>query len=685
MSLVESGPSAWNDAARQGCALASMTTEPATLTQALQRAAAWAPRKHLTYVRGHGAHSRISYADLLGEAAALGGWLAAQGVRHGEPIVLASSTNASFVRAFWGCLFAGAVPVPLVLPASWKKASSVLDRFRNTSQRLGGPRVILDAPAFDDRQLPPPVRDRAIVLPSSLSDSLASPPVHAAPNDTALIQFSSGSTGEPKGVVLTHRNVMTNLAAIRAAVRWTPDDVAVSWMPLYHDLGLIGLLLGSVSCPNDLVLIETAAFIRRPVLWLDALHQHRATLTACPNFGQSLVLSRLDGTGMWDLSALRVIASGAEPISAPLMQGFCAALAPMGLRETAMFPVYGLAEATLAVTFSDIGRPPHIVSCDRRSLGTGDPVREIEADAPHALPVVSVGRPVDDCAVQLVDDDDCIVEEGTVGHIEVHGGNVMAGYFCDPEATAAAFHERWLRTGDLGFVRGGLLFITGRAKDVVFINGENLYAHDIEDAATRAPAAAGRRVAVCAWRTADDESDRLLVFVASSHPDRELPIFRAVEEQLATVFGLKPHAMIPLVSSQFPRTTSGKLQRHVLRERFDRGEFDESASRLARALADARLEARVRPRSETERLVHAIWARELGLAPGEFSIYDRFEYLGGTSLSALTITQAVEDASGVTLPADLLQQQPTVAAMAAHLDSLARLPLPGQRPRMFRG
>ncbi len=662
-----------------------MTTEPPTLLQALQRAAAWAPQKHVTYVRGDGADSCISYAGLLAEAGALGGWLAAQGVRHGEPIVLASSSNESFVRAFWSCLFAGAVPVPLVVPASWKKASPVLDRFRNTSWRLGGPRVILDAPVIDDPHLPPPVRDRAIVLPPSRPDSLPSPVLDAAPDDPALIQFSSGSTGEPKGVVLTHRNVMTNLAAIRAGIRLTPDDIAVSWMPLYHDLGLIGLFLCSVSCPNDLVLIETAAFLRRPLLWLDVLHRRRGTWTACPNFGQSLVLSRLDGTSTWDLSALRLIANGAEPISARLMQAFCAALAPVGLRETAMFPVYGLAEATLAVTFSDLGAPPHIASCDRRSLGAGDCVREIDANAPSALPVVSAGSPVEDCAVQIVDDDDRVVEEGTVGHIHVRGGNVMAGYFRDPEATADAFHGRWLRTGDLGFMRGGRLFITGRAKDVLFINGENLYAHDIEEAAMRAPAAAGRRVAVCAWRSGADESDRLLVFVASSHPDRDLPIFRAVEEQLASVFGLRPHAMVPLVSSHFPRTTSGKLQRHVLRERFDRGEFDESASRLARALADARLEARVGPRSETERLVHAIWARELGLKPGELSIHDWFEHLGGTSLIALTITQAIEDASGVTLPADVLQRQPTIAAIAAHLDSLARLRLPGQRPRMFRG
>lgn len=661
-----------------------MTSEPATLQQTLQRAAAWAPGKHITYVRGHGAESCISYADLLADTSALGGWLVGQGIERGEPIIVTSSRNEHFVRAFWSCLFAGAVPVPLVVPASWNKARPTLDRFTNTSRLLGNPRVILDRPAIDDPHIPPHVRNRAVVLPRSRPDTPVAASA-AAHDDTALIQFSSGSTGEPKGVVLTHRNVMTNLAAIRAGVMMTPADRVVSWMPIHHDFGLIGLLLGSISCPTDLVLIETAAFIRRPLLWLDMLHKHRATITACPNFGQSLVLSHLEEKRAWDLSAVRVIVNGAEPISARVMEAFCAALAPAGLRETAMFPVYGLAEATLAVTFSDLGTPPRIASCDRRSLGTGDRVREIDVNTTPALPVVSVGGPVDDCAVQVVDDDDRVVEEGTVGHVLVSGGSVTAGYFRDAEATSAAFHEGWLRTGDLGFLRDGRLFVTGRAKDVLFINGENLYAHDIEEAVMRAPAAAGRRIAVCAWRSSNDESDRLLVFVASSRPERDLAIFRAIEEELASMFGVRLHAMVPLVSSQFPRTTSGKLQRHVLRERFDRGQYDEAASRLARALADARLEPRVGPRSDTERLVHAIWARELGLKSGEFSIHDRFDHLGGTSLGTLTITQAIEDASGVTLPPDVFQRQPTVAAMAAHLESFARLRLPGQGPRLFRG
>jgi acyl-CoA synthetase (AMP-forming)/AMP-acid ligase II/acyl carrier protein len=661
-----------------------MTSEAATLQQALQRAAAWAPGKHITYVRGHGVESCISYADLLADTSALGGWLASQGIERGEPTIVTSSRNEHFVRAFWSSLFAGAVPVPLVVPASWNKASPTLDRFTNTSRLLGNPRVILDRPAIDDPHIPPHLRNRAVVLPRSRPDTPVATSA-AAQDDTAFIQFSSGSTGEPKGVVLTHRNVMTNLAAIRAGVMATPADRAVSWMPLHHDFGLIGLLLGSISCPNDLVLIETAAFIRRPLLWLDMLHEHRATITVCPNFGQSLVLSRLEGKRAWDLSALRVIFNGAEPISARVMEAFCAALAPAGLHETAMFPVYGLAEATLAVTFSDLGTPPRIASCDRRSLRMGGRTREIDVQQPDAARVVSVGRPVQYCAVQIVDDDDRVVEQGTVGHVHVRGDNVTAGYFHDPQATATAFHNGWLRTGDLGFMRDGCLFITGRAKDVLFINGQNLYAHDIEQIVMQAPAAAGRRVAVCGWRDSDDASDRLLVFVATSHPDRDLATFRAIEEQVASVFGLRPHAMVPLVSSQFPRTTSGKLQRHVLRERFDRGEYDESVGRLAWALEHARLDARVGPGNDTERLVHRIWSRELGLKPGDVGIHDRFDYLGGTSLNALAITQAIEDESGIKLPSDVIQVRPTIAAIAAHLDALTRLRLPGQRSRIFQG
>jgi acyl-CoA synthetase (AMP-forming)/AMP-acid ligase II len=662
-----------------------MTEELATLQHALMRAASWEPPKHVTYVRGSGVESCITHSDLLADVSACAGWLAEQEVRRGEPVIVAPSSNESFVRSFWSCLFAGAVPVPLVAPSSWTRASPILDRFSNASRLMGHPRVILDSPAIDDPDTPAHVRDRTLALPRQVPRSLTAPVPDGTPDETALIQFSSGSTGEPKGVVLTHRNVMTNLAAIRAGVMATPDDTAVNWMPLHHDFGLIGLLLGSISCPNNLILIETAAFIRRPLLWLDVLHTHRATITASPNFGQSLVLSRLRDTSAWDLSAVRVIFNGAEPISARVMGEFCAALAPAGLRDTAMFPVYGLAEATLAVTFSDLGTPPRVSSCDRLALRPGGRAREADVSDARALRVVSVGRPVKHCAVQIVDDDDRVVEEGTVGHVQVRGRNVMTGYFQDAEATAGAFHDGWLRTGDLGFIRDAHLFITGRAKDMLFVNGEKLYAHDIEEATMQAPAAAGRRVAVCAWRNGNAEADRLLVFVASSHPDKDVAIFRAVEERLASVFGLRPHAMIPLISSHFPRTTSGKLQRHRLCERFDRGEFDEAVGHLARALAGARIEGRIGPGNETESLVHAIWARELGLQPHEFGVHDPFEYLGGTSLSALAIAQAIEDQVGVKVPSDVVQRLPTVAAMAAHVDSLGRLRLPGQRSQIFRG
>jgi acyl-CoA synthetase (AMP-forming)/AMP-acid ligase II len=661
-----------------------MTTEPATLPQALQRAAAYFPPRHLSYVRGHAAESRVSYADLSADASRAAAWLAHQGVARGEPIVLALTDNQHFVRAFWSCLLAGAVPVPLAAPSSWTRPGPGLDRFRNVVRQLGCPAVVVDAPTLADPNLPPDTRARGIVIPSQLPDVPASGLPEAAPDDVALIQFSSGSTGHPKGVVLTHRNVMTNLAAIRAGVGVTPDETAVNWMPLHHDFGLIGLLLGSISCPNDLVQIETAAFIRRPLLWLDVLHTRRAAITACPNFAQALVLSRLERSMPWDLSALRVIFNGAEPISARVMAAFADALAPAGLRPSAMLPVYGLAEATLAVTFSALEVAPRVVGCDRRSLGIGGRVRV--ADGPQAVPVVSVGTAVQHCAVHVVDDDDRGLEDGRVGHVLVRGGQVMAGYFQDDEATAAAFHDSWLRTGDLGFLREGELFVTGRAKDVLFLNGTNLYAHDLEQSLMQLQEAAGRRIAVCAWRSHEDDADRLLVFVASSRPEQDVPVFRAIEIGLAAAFGLRPHAMVPLMSSQFPRTTSGKLQRHLLRERFDRGEFDEAAGRLARVLEQAgRDVSAVAPRSDTERLVHAIWARELGLSPTTLSIHHRFDAVGGTSLIALAVTQAIEDASGVRLASDTLYQRPTIAMLADHLESRARLRLPVQRARIFRG
>jgi acyl-CoA synthetase (AMP-forming)/AMP-acid ligase II/acyl carrier protein len=429
---------------------------------------------------------------------------------------------------------------------------------------------------------------------------------------------------------------------------------------------------------HELVLLETAAFVRRPLLWLDALQQYRGTLTAAPNFGQALVLARLERAARRDLSSVRVLVNGAEPIAAETMTAFLDALGPHGLRRDAMFPVYGLAEATLAVSFPEAGTEPVVEYVDRQHLHAGETVRVMSPGDPGAIAVVSEGRPVRGCEVRIAGGDEAALPEGVVGHVQVRGASVTRGYYGDAAATEDAFTaDGWLRTGDLGFFREGRLHIAGREKDVLFVNGQNFYATDIEAVAGQAPGMERRRTAAVASRRPGDTADRLVLFVSGGNRPGDGEVFAAVRQRLQETLGLAPDAIVPIAGADFPRTTSGKLQRGRLRERFEAGEW--TAYRAPSA-------ARLAPRTPDERRVHAIWARELGLSPEDLGVDERFDEAGGTSLAAAAIAAALEDAYGGAIPPHVVANHSTVEGLSSLLAAgMAGLRLPGARKIVFRG
>ena len=324
----------------------------------LQAAASQAPAHGVGYVNDDGAVRVETYPALLSRAACVLAGLRQRGLQPGDHIVLALSGTDTFLAAFWGCVLGGIVPVPVPVPATTASGTRA-----PAEERLHGVRHVLAArgpsgfpPVLVDDEVPLSARD-----PDRwwlFADVSADPPDYdfsrRLPSDTAFIQFSSGSTGQPKGVVLTHRNVVANLAAIHQRLGADPHEVAVNWMPLYHDMGLVGFHLAPLFYRRPQYHLHPSSMIRRPLLWLDTLERHRGTITACPNFGQTLVLSRLerDSSRQWDLSSVRLILNGAEPIAAPVMRRFQAELSRFGVRDGALMPVYGMAEATLAVDVS---------------------------------------------------------------------------------------------------------------------------------------------------------------------------------------------------------------------------------------------------------------------------------------------------------------------------------------------
>jgi acyl-CoA synthetase (AMP-forming)/AMP-acid ligase II/acyl carrier protein len=576
--------------------------------------------------------------------------------------------------------------VPVPAPTAAGKGAQAGVRLRNVRQVLGSPPVLVD-------ETPPDDGDDAAPW-WSLAEVSAGRPDHDFSRrrccDAAFIQFSSGSTGQPKGVLLTHGNVAANLAAIHRGLGADRDEVAVNWMPLSHDMGLVGFHLAPLyyRCPQ--YHLQPSSMIRRPLLWLDILERQRGTITACPNFGQALVLSRLERNGgrRWDLSSVRLILNGAEPIAGPVMRRFQAQLSRFGVREAALLPVYGMSEATLAVTFSLVGRPPRIETLDRKALQRDGAAVPSAPDAPRPVESVGLGSPVDGCEVRVVSGADQLVPDGMVGHIQIRGDSVTRGYVADPAATEAAFCDGWLRTGDLGYRRDGCLFVTGRAKDVLFVHGQKIYAHDLEQLAAQVDGVLPGRVAVCGWHDPQAGRERVLLFLIVRNLTAAAPLFAAVNRRFQETAGITADVMIPLGSAQMPKTTSGKLQRYRLRELFEQGVFDGSVHDLSRAMtAMPQQSPKLAPRTPTEARLHELWCAELRLSSGEVGVTDDYTHLGGTSLQALGIILALEASFGVRIHSEALADHPTIASLAAYLDrhraSLARRG--AGRARYFQG
>ncbi|MGH8620495.1 MAG: AMP-binding protein, partial [Burkholderiales bacterium] len=496
--------------------------------------------------------------------------------------------NLAFIDAFWACVLGGLIAVP-VAPGAGDAQREKLFRI---AARLRRPRLVTDrknlarltelSAALGQADFSRIVA-QAVVF-EDISDLTRYGAAHAArADDIAFVQFSSGSTSAPKGVTLTHRNLLANLRAIAQGMALTDEDRTLSWMPLTHDMGLIGFHLTFFLTRTPHAIMPTELFVRRPRLWLELASELRSTVLCSPNFGLRHYLKAIDadGPGSLDLSAVRLIFNGAEPISVANCRAFMARLAPCGLRTNAMYPVYGLAEASLAVTFPPPGSPLPVVTLDRRCLGMGQTVREIPAGQPDAVEFAGVGSPVPACELRIARDDGSVATDDEIGRILIRGPNVTSGYYHDPEVTAETISaDDWLDTGDLGFVRVQQLVITGRRKEIIFVNGQNFYPHDLEAVLEAHLAMETGRIAACGCRAPGAAADELVVFVQHRQDTAAFaPTVREVTRVLGEHAGVMVDAVVPV--ARIPKTTSGKLQRYQLAEAYLRGEFDAERAELA--------------------------------------------------------------------------------------------------------
>lgn len=539
----------------------------------------------ITFVRSAGVENYISYQLLYENALSVLGALQHQGLQPGDELVIQMEDNEVFLYLFWACLIGGIIPVPLSTGSQSEqkeklfKVWGILSRPHlvcTEEQTLRMQKVAGKVEAGDRWEEIERCTFHYEQLQLSVQEAA---PFQAQPEDIAYIQFSSGSTGTPKGVCLTHANLISNIRDIVGSLKITVNDSLLTWMPLTHDMGMIGVHLTGLFMDVPVVMIPTALFIRKPLIWMEKVSHHKSSVLYSPNFGLQYFLSARDEKEhyQWDLSCVRIIVNGAEFISAALCNTFSGELYQYGLHPRAIVAAYGLAEASVEVSVMPAGDDILYYYLHRHHLNIGDTVRLLPAGDPAAAAFVDVGFPVSSCTVRICNENDEQLSEDIVGHIQIKGANVTAGYYNDPAATEKAFTaDGWLRTGDVGFLHNGRLTITGRHKNIIVINGMNYYPQDIERLITDAGIARLGTVVACGVRNQQEDKEDLVVFVLHKGSAKQFnATVTDTRNVILNAIGLYVHYVIPV--KKIPKTTSGKIQHFMLVEQFKSGAFDHLA------------------------------------------------------------------------------------------------------------
>ena len=540
----------------------------------------WHCQRHAdrNYVRFEGgtAHGTLlSYGELQQGASRAAAGLQALDLRPLDPVALMLPTHPDFLIAFFAVLLAGGVPVPLYPPMRPAELADYWRRQAGTLRNCGARLLLVDAAMQSHRHL---IRSMTgpvehIVTVAELGDAPLRHSATPGPDDLAMLQYTSGSTADPKGVMLTHRNLLANLRVMGQAIGVNADDVFVSWLPLYHDMGLIGACLGSLYYGIPLVLIPPQAFLLRPERWLWAIHRYRATLSAAPNFALELCVYRVPDSAIQglDLCRWRLAFCGAEPIFEETLERFSQRFAPFGFRREALFPVYGLAENTLGLTFPPTGRAPRILRIAREPFlqrGAAQP-----APGTATLSFVSCGQPLREHEIRIVDEAGRELPDGMQGSVQFRGPSATAGYFHATETTRRLFHDSWLDSGDLGFVFEGELYLTGRVKDLIIRAGRHIHPQAIEQAIGSVAGIRRGRVAVFGSYAPDEGTERLVVVAETRVADATAldALRKQVNAIAANLSGGPADEVILAPPGSVLKTSSGKLRRAACRAAYEAG------------------------------------------------------------------------------------------------------------------
>ncbi len=543
-----------------------------SLVEALGWHAHATPERVHIFLRDEDGRERpITYGALWQRAQGVAASLRERRIGRGDTVAIMLRTEEAFFHAFFGVLLAGAVPVPIYPPFRRDLIEDYARRqvgiLRNAAARtiITFPEAMRVATLLRSRV---PSLWHVVAAPDLLRPAGSFAGERGGAGDPALIQYTSGSTGEPKGVLLSHGNLLENIRAIGEAIRVRPDDVAVSWLPLYHDMGLIGSWLGSLYFGIPIAILSPLAFLARPVRWLQAIHAHRATISAAPNFAFDLCARRLTDqeVGALDLSSWRLALNGSEPVSPATIDRFTRRFGPQGFRASAMCPVYGLAEASVALTIPPPGGP-RVDTIARTAFQEGRRALAASPDDRAPLSFVSCGPPLPRHEVRIVDRDGRPLGERVEGRIEFRGPSVTEGYWRNPAVTRAARHDGWMDSGDLGYWADGELYVTGRQKDLIIKAGRNLYPQEVEDIVGAVPGI--RKGCVAAFGVHDPSvgTERLVVVAETRTrpgPERER-LRAAVLDRVVAALGIPADVVVIADPHAVLKTSSGKVRRSATR------------------------------------------------------------------------------------------------------------------------
>ena len=550
--------------------------------------------KGITFINDDNQENTITYCDLYNKARKVLYPMQQKGIAENSELILLLNDNEAFLNSIWAAFMGKfiAVPTPVGLNEEF------MFKLVKVWQKLDDPHLLTTRKIFflitefakknNMAHLIDVLAARTLFYEEL--DQNAEPGVikECLPDDVAMVQFSSGSTGDPKGVILTHMNLLINVRAIMVTCNATVDDSTLSWVPLTHDFGLVGFHFIPMFRIANQVLMSISLFLKNPLVWLERVSKHRPTLLSCPNFGFKHYLNfyqKAQNVNL-DLSSVRLIFNGAEPISATLCNIFMSEMAKFGMVKNAMYPVYGLAEATLAVAFPVAGEGVTSVKVDRNSLTINQKVVEMTGEnEAQAVEFVDLGYSLINIEYRVVDENNNVVDDYVVGYIQIKGPTVTQGYYKNPEATEKLFTpDGWAHTGDVGFVRNKRLVITGRAKEIIFVNGQNYYPHDLERLSSVVPGVDVGNIIYCGVYNDKTNKEEILAFIQF---DRDIKDFISTRNKLKThimrQIGLDIEEVVPV--PVFPKTASGKVQRFRLAEMYKNGEFAHIVSALREVAA----------------------------------------------------------------------------------------------------